>query len=532
MEARVAGVHDLAVGTMRKVAVGDRSCLLVKTATGFHAYPAQCPHYHGPLELGVLDGERLVCPWHQAVFSAEDGDLLEPPSFFGLPSYQVRRDGDDVYVTVPDDDRGTRAMPMTDLDLQADRRTVLILGAGAAGAGAAEALRQAGFAGRIVMISAEDRLPYDRPNCSKDLLSGAMPASWMPLRSAAFYEKRGIERLHGRVTAADVRSRTLTLEDGVVLTGDALLLAPGGAPRRLSVPGAELDGVFTLRSWDDCESIVAALEGARSAVVIGASFIGLEVAASLRHRDLDVTVVALEEVPFARLFGPGVGTALRTLHEEHGVGFRLGRTVTALDGDGRVHGVTLDDGSELPADIVVVGIGVQPATGFVDGALTLSDGALSVDAHLRVAPGVWAAGDIAAWPAAHTGLRVRIEHWRLALQHGRAAAFDIAGRGAPFAGVPFFWTQQYDTRLGYAGYAGDPAGAIIAGRPQDRDFLVYYFPGGAASDRPCGILGTRDTQIAAFAELMRRDSLPTADELRTDPELDLAQRLRTRGSAS
>lgn len=491
MEARVAGVHDLAVGTMRKVAVGDRSCLLVRTATGLHAYPAQCPHYHGPLELGVLDGERLVCPWHQAVFSAESGDLLEPPSFSGLPSYQVRREGDDVDVTVPDDDRGARAMPMTDPDEQADPRTVLILGAGAAGAGAAEALRQAGFAGRIVMISAEDRLPYDRPNCSKDLLSGAMPASWMPLRSAAFYEKRGIERLHGRVTAADVQSRTLTPEDGVELTGDALLLAPGGAPRELDVPGADLGGLFTLRSWDDCESIVAALEGARSAAVIGASFIGLEVAASLRRRDLDVTVVAPEEVPFARLFGPDVGAALRMLHEQHGVGFRLGHTVTGLDGDGHVRGVALDDGSELPADVVVVGIGVRPATGFVNGPETLPDGSLSVDERLRAAPGVWAAGDIAAWPAAHTGRRVRIEHRRLALQHGRAA------------------------------------GVIIAGRPEDHDFLAYYFADGAASDRPCGILGTRATQIAAFAELMRRGSLPSADDVRADPGRDLTRLLRS-----
>jgi len=206
--------------------------------------------------------------------------------------------------------------------------------------------------------------------------------------------------------------------------------------------------------------------------------------------------------------------------------------VTGLDGDGHVRSVTLDDGSELPADVVVIGIGVRPATGFVDGAERLPDGGLSVDERLRVAPGVWAAGDIAAWPAAHTGRRVRIEHWRLALQHGRAAAFDIAGRGAPFTGVPFFWTQQYDTRCGHAGYAGDPARAIVAGRPEDRDFLAYYFPDGSAVDRPCGLMGTRDTQIAAFAELMRRGDLPTADEVRADPELDLTQRLRASRSAS
>jgi len=408
-------------------------------------------------------------------------------------------------------------MPMTAPSDDPERTTVLILGAGAAGAAAVEALRQAGFSGRIMMVGAEDHPPYDRPNCSKDLLAGTMPASWMPMRSPKFYEKHGVERIVGQVAVADAGSRSLTLSDGTVLTGDSLLLAPGGVPRRLTAPGADQPGVFTLRTWDDCEAIVAALEGARTAVIAGSSFIGLEAAASLRHRGLDVTIVAPEAVPFTRLFGDDIGSMVRTLHEERGVTFRLGRVVAAVAGNGRVRAVTLDDGEDLPADVVVAGIGIVPATHFVRGLDLLPDGSIPVDERLRAAPGVWAAGDVATYPAAHLGEPVRIEHWRLALQHGRAAGFAMAGRGTPFTGVPFFWSQQYDVRLGFAGYGGRWDRLAIAGDVPGRDFVAYF----CAGDHLQAACGTRDRQVAAFAELMRAGALPAAGRLAERPETDL-----------
>ncbi len=517
MEARVAAVADVPVGSMRKVAVGEKQCLLVREADGFHAFPAQCPHYHGPLAGGVLHEGRVTCPWHQAVFAAGNGDLLEPPSFFALPAYPVRVANGYVFVEIAEDAREQRVMDAAPADDGRPIGSVLIVGAGAAGAAAAETLRQAGFGGRIVMVGAEPHPPYDRPNCSKDLLAGTMPASWMPLRSPAFYEKREIELVSGVVAEADTAARTVTLADGATYEGGALLLAPGGEPRRVSGPGAELPGVFTLRSWDDCSAIVAALEGAGHAVVVGASFIGLEAAASLRHRGLNVTVVAPEPVPFAPLFGEQVGSALRSLHEAQGVAFRLGRTVAAIEGDRRVRAVTLDDGEELPADLVLAGIGVRPATSFVRGLHPAPDGGIPVDEHLRAAPGVWAAGDVAAYPATHTGERVRIEHWRLALQHGRAAALDIAGRGSPFTGVPFFWTQQYDLRLGFVGYGGGWDRIVVGGDASSGDFAAYY----CVADRVRAACGTRDRQLAAFAELMRGGALPGADEIAAQPELDL-----------
>jgi len=522
MHARVATLDELPVGTMKKVTAGETPCLVVRLADGVHAYPARCPHYDGPLHKGVLDGDRLVCPWHQAVYDAGTGDLIEPPSFSALPPYDVRVEGGDVIIELPDKPARARAMAAATPD-EADPRTVVIVGAGAAGAAACEALRHSGYTGRITMLSGEDRLPYDRPNCSKDLLAGTMQAAWMPLRSPAFYEKHGVERRTATVEHADVGSRELRLDDGETLTCDALLLAPGSVARRIPVPGADLPGVFTLRSWDDCEAIAAAAESGRRAVIVGASFIGLEVAAALRHREVEVTVMAPEGVPFERQFGPRVGAAVKALHDRHGVELRLCCGVAAIEGDAEgVRAVQPAEGDAITADLVVLGVGARPATDFVEGIELEDDGGIPVNDRLRAAPGVWAAGDVALYPAAHVDEPVRIEHWRLALQHGRAAARDIAGHGEAFGGVPFFWSQQYDVSLGYAGYAGRWDEIVVSGDVDGLDFIAYY----CAGDEVRGACGTRDAQLAAFGELMYRGSTPTASAVAADPDIDLVSLLR------
>ena len=364
-------------------------------------------------------------------------------------------------------------MPMYACDPEKDPRVVAVIGAGAAAAAAVEALLQQCFIGRIVMIGPEEHWPYDRPNLSKDFLAGELEAKWLPLRSPEFYEEHTIERLIGRVTDLDVATRTITLEDGSSMTPDAVLIASGARPRRLAVPGADLPGVFTLRSQEDAEALVAAAAGAERAVVIGASFIGMEAAASLVHRGLDVTVVGPESTPFERILGADVGGVVQASphRARHPLRPRARRRAasSATPPSGAVE---LDDGTTLDADLVVVGIGVQPVTEYVRGVELDPDGGLPVDERLRVAPGVWAAGDVARYREPHTGTDVRIEHWRLAEQHGRAAAADIAGRGEPFAGVPFFWTQHFDLELGYAGagqgweeveLVGDPAAARLHG---------------------------------------------------------------------
>ena len=513
MEYRI-GPDELDDGQMKQVEAGTRKVLLVRVAGEYHAYASRCPHYQAPLAKGLLHDGRILCPWHQSVFDAVTGDLLDPPALAALPEFKVRVADGDVYVEVPDDAKGQRAMMMAAPDSGADTRTFAIIGAGAAAGTAGAALREAGYRGRIVLISQEDRWPYDRPNLSKDYLAGEAEAKWLPLRAPAYYERHGIERIHARVTSLDVRTRRIDLEGGgEAMTPDAVLIASGGVPRRLTIPGADLPGVFTLRSWSDCDDVVAAMERTRNVVVVGASFVGMEAAASLVQRGKDVTVVAPEATPFERTLGATVGDTLRVLHEAKGVRFRLARTSVALSGDQHIESVELDDGTSLPADLVIAGVGVRPATEFVHGVALDPDGGISVDSRFGVAPGVWAAGDIARYPEPHVGEAVRIEHWRLAEQHGRAAAFAMAGAdGAQTStriGVPFFWTVQLGLRIGFVGVGVGWTDTIVVGDPTAHDFTVYY----SANDTLRAACGTRDRDLAVFAELMRTGTLPPASAL-------------------
>ena len=521
MEERVAGTEDLRDGEMMTVLVGGKKVLLARVGESFYATAARCPHWGGPLPEGTLHAPRLLCPLHKATYDVRSGDLLEPPALDGIAAFRVRIEGDDVYVDRSEEPPRGRTMPMYACDPEKDSRVVAVIGAGAAAAAAVEALLQECFIGRIVMIGPEEGWPYDRPNLSKDFLAGELEVKWLPLRSPEFYEELGVERLIARVTDLDTATRTLTLDNGNTMTPDAVLVASGARPRLLPVPGADLPGVFTLRSQEDAEALVAAAGGAERAVVIGASFIGMEAAASLVHRGLHVTVVGPDATPFERILGSDVGGVVQTHHSERGTSFALGHGVTRITGDGAVAAVELDDGTTLDADLVVVGIGVQPVTEFVRGVDLDPDGGLPVDARLRVAPGVWAAGDVARYREPHTRSDVRIEHWRLAEQHGRAAAADIAGRGEPFAGVPFFWTQHFDLELGYAGAGQGWEEVDLVGDPAARDFTAFYSRG----DRLLAACGTQRDEIGAFVELMRDGRLPAAADLRGRTKAGLAARL-------
>lgn len=536
MEERVAGVNDLQDGQMKQVLVGGKKVLLAKVGGRFYALGDRCTHYGGTLSQGTLHDHRLTCPLHQGTFDVTSGDLLEPPPLDALPHFSVRVTGDDVFVDRPDDSKSQREPAMAARD-EGDGRLVAIVGGGAAGAAAAQSLREHGYGGGIVMVSREDRWPYDRPNLTKDYLAGTMEASWLPLRPAAFWQQHGVERRLATVVALDATTRRLTLDDGDELVPDAVLIATGAVPRTLDVPGSDFAGVFTLRSRDDCEAIIAALAGAERAVIVGSSFIGLEAAASLRTRGLDVTVVGPGRTPFARVLGAEVGARTRRLHEEHGTRFKLGATVarfvagTAAGGQpAGVTAVELADGQRLPADLVIVGVGAAPATGFVAGVARGPDGGLETDDHLRVAPGVWAGGDIASYPAAHLGgRRVRIEHWRLAEQHGRAAGRSIAASLAaapgdrtdpPFTGVPFFWTQQFDASFDFAGYGAGWDEVIMTG-DIEAGFTALYAREGVL----LGACGTQPAELAAFKELMMAGALPSAAAVRERSSAGLADRL-------
>lgn len=510
MEHRVARA-DMRDGQMVEVSAGKRKLLVLCSGGEYRAFAARCPHYGAPLADGLLHGQRLLCPWHQSVFEAAGGDLLQPPALQALPSYPVTvRDGE-VLVDLPDDAPQTRPMPMAAFDPDADPRTFVVVGGGAVAAAAVAAMREGGYQGRIVLVSAEDRWPYDRPNLSKDYLAGQAGEDWLALRPDGFYDEHGIERRHDTVTALDVATRRMVLAGGGELAANAVLIASGAVPRRLDVPGADLDGVLALRSRDDCDRLRERAAAAAHIVVAGASFIGMEAAASLVHRGADVTVVAPEQVPFATTLGPA-GAAVRAAHEAAGTRFRLGRRPAALHGEGSVRSVELDDGERLPADLVLAGIGVRPATAFVQGVTAHDDGGLGVDEQLRLAPCVWAGGDVARYPEAHVGEPVRIEHWRLAMQHGRAAGFAMAGAGAAFDGVPFFWTQHGDLQLGFAGVGPGWTDTVVAGDVAGGDFTVYYCRG----EQVRAACGTRDRELDAFAELMAAGRLPAASALRRE----------------
>ena len=346
-------LSSLPEGAMLQGHADGEAVLLVRRDGELFALGAFCTHYGAPLAEGLLVGDTIRCPWHHACFSLRAGRVLRAPARDPLPRWRVEEASGVAYVREKLEEAATPVLP----DQQGMPGSVVIVGGGAAGNAAAETLRREGYAGRITMLSADRDLPCDRPNLSKNYLAGTAPEDWIPLRTAEFYAERAIDiYLDVRVASIDVEARQVVLEDGVRHSFDALVLATGAHPVRLDIPGANLGHVHYLRTVADSRRLVAAALTAKSAIVIGSSFIGLEVAASLRARDIDVHVVGREAIPMEPVLGPKVGAFIRAVHEDHGVTFHLGTTATAID----EAGVTLANGERLEADLVVIGIGVRP----------------------------------------------------------------------------------------------------------------------------------------------------------------------------
>ena len=508
----VARTDELADGEMKEVTIGDKKLLLSRVGDAFYATAAHCPHYGAPLAEGVLNDKRVVCPWHHAVFDVTTGALKEPPAIDALPSFSTRVLGDDVLVRLPDDLPGERKPSMAARDVEQDRRDFVIVGAGAAGYMAAQTLREEGFAGRLVVVSREMKQPYDRPNLSKDYLAGEADPDWMPLRSRDFYRTHDIELLLGKtVTALDSERQFLELSDGGRISYDALLLTSGGKPRTIEVPGAELRNVMDLRSFRSADQIIDAAGKSTRAVIVGSGFIAMETAASLRGRNLPVTVVSPESVPFGEKFGKEIGAFFMRHHEGIGVRFRLGSRVELLEGDDKVEHLLLENGDRLAADLVIFGIGVEPATGYIGNLDLNEDGSIAVDQYLRAADKVFAAGDIARYTDWRTGRSSRIEHWRSAMQQGRTAALNMLGHDEPYRSIPFFWTKQAGLSFKYVGHAETWDDVIIEGSLDENEFLAYYIE----NDDVLAVAGNnRDAQLAAMEELMRDERMPTAERVK------------------
>jgi apoptosis-inducing factor 3 len=513
-EIVVAKINELKDGEMKSYEIAeDKKVLLVKMNGEFHAIGGLCPHYGASLDGGVLSGDRVVCPWHHASYDVRSGDLQEPPSLDGLAHYEVRIEGEDVIVRVPEPFEGKKSHEISKFEPEIDRRIFVIIGAGAAGNAAAQTLREDGFRGRIVMITHEDRLPYDRPQLSKQYMEGQSDAEGVLLRPEDFYKEIGIElKLQKKVIGVDTTNKSVSFKNGETISYDKLLMASGGIARNSNVSGANLGNIFTLRSFEDAERIFKASKKANHIVMVGSSFIAMETANALRERKRTVTVVTRESVPFGAALGPELGKIFQMLHERKGVNFKFQAELNRFEGAGKVQAVVLETGERISSDMVILGIGVIPATEFLrDTGLLLPDGSVRVDDHFKAGPDIYAAGDIATFREWRTGAEMRIEHWRTAEQQGRVAAHNMAGKEIAYRSVPFFWTNQVGLFFRYVGHAKKWDEIIVHGNLSALDFIVFY-----VKDNQIHAAGgnNRDKEIAAIEELMRLDKMPSPDEIR------------------
>jgi NADPH-dependent 2,4-dienoyl-CoA reductase/sulfur reductase-like enzyme/nitrite reductase/ring-hydroxylating ferredoxin subunit len=451
---------------------GGEAVLLVRRGDDIFAVGATCTHYSGPLGEGLLVDDTVRCPWHHACFDLRTGAALRAPALNPIACYEVKVDGGRVRVGARKPEMQTPASP------PGAPARIVIVGAGAAGHAAAERLRREGYRGELVMIGADAAPPVDRPNLSKDYLAGNAPEEWLPLRPPEFFAEHRITlELGVRVTSIDTAQKQVVLDDDRTESYDKLLLATGADPVKLDLPGGTLPHVHYLRTLADCRNIIAAAEKARHAVVIGSSFIGLEVAASLRARKLEVHVVGRDAVPLGKVMGPELGGFVRKVHEQHGVQFHLGTQPKSVD----AQAVTLENGERLTADLVVIGVGVRPAVSLAEKAGLKTDRGVLVNEYLETsAPGVYAAGDIARWPDPRSGERIRVEHWVVAERQGQTAAVNMLGRREKFDAVPFFWSAHYDVGINYVGHASQWDRVEIEGNFDEHDAAVRFIAGGKA----------------------------------------------------
>jgi NADPH-dependent 2,4-dienoyl-CoA reductase/sulfur reductase-like enzyme/nitrite reductase/ring-hydroxylating ferredoxin subunit len=487
-------VANVADGGMLLGRVGDDDVLVAHVGNDWFAVGAKCTHYRGPLAEGLLVGDTVRCPWHHACFSLRTGEALRAPAFDPIACWRVDREGDRVFVR----EKLPQPQPAAASAAPASApSSVIIVGGGAAGSAAADMLKRDGYAGPIAIVNADADPPVDRPNLSKDYLAGEAQDDWIPVWSAESYADRGIDLiLERRVTAIDAAARAVLLDDGSRREFGALLIATGADPVRLPISGADGPNVHYLRSFADSRAIVEKTKSAQHVVVVGASFIGLEVAASLRHRNISVDVVAPEATPLEKVMGAEVGRFIQSLHESKGVRFHLGQTVTAVSG----RTVTLSKGATLDADLVVMGVGVKPAAALAEKAGLTMDRGIAVNEYLETsAPGIFAAGDVARWPDPHTGQRIRVEHWVVAERMGQAAARNMLGRRERFDAVPFFWSQHYDVMIRYVGHAERWDAVNIDGSLAAQDCAVRYTSGGRTL--AVATIGRDRVNLAAELEL-------------------------------
>ncbi|XP_062872857.1 apoptosis inducing factor mitochondria associated 4 [Trichomycterus rosablanca] len=466
---------DLQNGQMKEVEVNQHKILLVRNEDKFSAVGSLCTHYGASLSNGILMGDRVRCPWHGACFNTTTGDIEEFPGLDSLPTYKVKVEGGKVYVTASKKNVTKRVKQMS-CQVPGVCHTVLLIGGGPAALQCAETLRQNSYTGRIIMVTKDEQLPLDKTKLSKAM---NIESEKILLRSSDFLQLHGIEVLTGKeVVSVNTQGKTVTVNDGTTQQYDQLLVATGARARGLQCPGAELENVKLLQNYKDAAEIYKMSVG-NSVVIIGTSFIGMEVAAFLSDKAGSVAVVGKSECPYQFSLGPDIGKMTMQILEEKNVRFYMNSDVTEMRGEnGKVKQVILRNGDVLPADVVIVGIGVIPNSDFLKGSMVEVDSKsyIIVDKLMKTnIPDVFAAGDVASFPlSAHGNKRVNIAHWQLAQAHGRVAALNMLKKQTELHSVPYFWTVLLGKSIRYTGYGEGYTDIIFKGSIVERKFLAFY----------------------------------------------------------
>eukprot|EP01100_Stratorugosa_tubuloviscum_P015870 TRINITY_DN95_c0_g1_i1.p1 TRINITY_DN95_c0_g1~~TRINITY_DN95_c0_g1_i1.p1 ORF type:complete len:638 (-),score=322.13 TRINITY_DN95_c0_g1_i1:33-1946(-) len=530
--------NELKDGEMKELNVNGVKVLLSRVNGVYYATDLNCTHYGAPLNTGILVDDIVSCPWHNAQFSVKDGQVLAAPGMDPLRTYKVLIADSKIFIGIPKELKP--AFQNNKGCSCSDKRTFIIIGGGAAGSTAVETLRQDGFKGKIILLTKDKYLPYDRPSLSKSM--GGTSADKLLLRCEQFYVANQIDiRREIEVVSLNSQQKLITLSNGEILSYDKLLIASGSRPRTLNIPGSQLANVFTLRTVDDAINIYNAIKSfpknnddnnnnsrLPKIAIIGSSFIGMETAAAIGKElknDVDsITIIGMELIPFERVLGAQVGSTLKKMHSDNDIFFKMNRTVSKIEGNLKVESLVLDNGNVLNADIIIVGAGAIPETSFINDIPKLNDGSLIVDSQMRVIDvkdnSVFAAGDIVNFP--YLNNNVRVEHWAVAQNHGRIAAHSMVDKQINFQPIPFFWTRSWDTSLGYVGNGFQYDEVIIQGSLEERKFVAYY----SKNDVVIAVASMGiSNAIPCASELLRLNKLPTATQIKQIDSLDLNQLL-------
>jgi apoptosis-inducing factor 3 len=468
--AQWTSVEAVAQGEVLAGVVSGESVLVWRSGNQLKAYSANCPHLSGPLDKGIITDGLIRCPWHHACFSLATGEATAAPAFDALREHPVVVERDRFAVR-PAEAQAARQFGAVDVSLG----TMAIVGGGAAGLAAADALRNLGWRGGISVFSDETDQPYDRTLLTKDYLEGAFGDDRLSIARHSLADLGVDFRGGATVQNIDASNQRLRLANGDELAYTKLLLATGAAPRRPDFPGGDLPHVMTLRSLRDCRRIIANVKSGARVAVVGGSFIAMEAAASLRGRGIYVDVIAQETHPLEKVFGRQLSDLVLEAHARKGVRLHLGSKVAAV----KSNRILLEGGRQIDADIVIIGIGVEPRVQLAHSAgLTLDRGIL-VNSRLQTNdPDIFAAGDIVRWPDPHTGKNIRVEHWVVAERQGQVAAANMLGHDKAFTVVPFFWTKHFDLSIRYVGHAEEWDETIVEGDLSQRGCLVRFRHGG------------------------------------------------------